>query len=1547
MNREFFRSKKFIYIAALVFIVLFSVGYSALSQTLNINGNTRYGVKYPVRVTGIVLQGVNNSGEESFNPNYTWNTTTTGVNLPNLNSEVIYSVTIQNFSDSDKTANLSILNNNNSNMTYEIVNMANGINVPANDTVTFDIKVKYNSDVSELPSTTTDTMTIAYSFTLNGAMFKTGKEVNTRMKQFVNANATYESNDSTISNISRYTGTPNSSYLIDANLVSVSDSMYPIYMWYDSGSSTIYWYTEASNVYFNYDSSYFYANLVNLASINNLNDIKSVDTTNMSHMFYYTSVCEYDPDGDCYNETSFTLNLGSNFETKNVTDMSYMFGNLGSSNRSFNIDLGPNFDTSSVTNMSNMFSGLFYRDDYYGSTSHMQLSLGAKFDTSKVTNMSNMFSGVCNDCGNFELNLGEHFNTSNVTSMEYMFSSVGSLGFTLDLGNHFDTSNVTNMSNMFAFNNWEYIDLGPNFDTSNVTNMTEMFNSSSELLTIYAPSTFVTTNVTLSSYMFSGCLRLEGMLGTKFDSSHIDKEYAHIDGGSSNPGYLSSRSTNSGAMFDYGTTVNAKMKRFVNADSSYMTTNNTIKDIVRYTNTPSSSNMTSDNIVSISFSEYPIYMWYESSNQTIYWYSDAVTVYYSPSCLYFYGNLESLNSITSLNDINTSYARNMSNMFYNTGYSSTTFVLNLGSNFDTSNVTSMGSMFYNTGYSSPVFTLNLGSDFDTSNVTNMSSMFYNTGYNSNSFTLDLGNKFNTVNVSSMSHMFYATGREGSLFTLNLGNNFDTSNVTNMNYMFYYTGSSSPTFTLDLGSKFDTSKVSYMDRMFSYVGYDSTVFTLNLGNNFNTSLVTNMSYMFYHTGSQSTVFSLNLGNNFDTSNVTNMSYMFYWAGHNSNFDLDLGPMFNTSKVKNMSYMFYGLNVTTIYAPTTFVTTAVTSQTNMFTGSDKLVGGEGTVYTSSSVGISRAKIDGGLNSPGYFTTRSPVAGAMFKRGQDVNARMKQFVYSRATYSTDDTTITNIVRFTGTPNSSYLVDSNIVSVKNYASPIYMWYDSSATTIYWYTTATNVYYNSDSSYFYHELEKLSGISDINYINSTHVINMASMFRYAGYSNVAFTLNLGSNFDTSNVTNMNYMFSCMGYDNTSLVLDLGSKFDTSKVTNMASMFNNFKGTTIYAPTTFVTTAVTSSTNMFYECTNLAGSAGTTYNSSNVTATYAHIDGGTGNPGYFSEYKYYIDLNGRLNGTDSGNLGTYGKCSVKINGTVVNSAATDYYAAWPTGTTYQFTCSANTGYSYDGVVSGSLSGTVGTSNVSIRVGLSTINYTITYNVNGGTSISDGTYNILSLPYALPVATKSGSLFGGWYANEGLTGSPVTQIPTGSTGNKTYYAKWVTSGYQGYTLIKNYSGSSDDGSCNGNTPSGYTKLKCFQVGGSSYDAYSCMFYKATRISPTTAEVHVYTRQYKNDSGYFNGYLGLANTISLNSTSMTPTDTTCQTNQAGIVSYSGPNGTYGQAFVQSIRYRNLSLDYKFHVGVTSSATSVTMNIGQKYCGLTSYCNSYDGSYAVTIS
>ena len=283
------------------------------------------------------------------------------------------------------------------------------------------------------------------------------------------------------------------------------------------------------------------------------------------------------------------------------------------------------------------------------------------------------------------------------------------------------------------------------------------------------------------------------------------------------------------------------------------------------------------------------------------------------------------------------------------------------SNFDTSNVTSMGQMFY----ASKVKIVDL-SNFNTEKVENMNFMFLR----SKAEIIDLSN-FDTSNVTSMSGMF----RESYAKTLDLSS-FETSNVTDMNSMF----ETSKATTIDLSSfdtskvtnmsvmfkesyaevldlsNFDTSNVTSMDQMF----YDSKSTEIKGLENFNTEKVENMSDMF--SGSKATILDVS---NFNTSKVTNMSLMFSGSKAKS---LDLSN-FDTSNVTDMGYMFYNCNaLTTIYVGNKFTTDKVTSSSSMFYLDSKLVGGAGTVYNSSYVDKTYARVDGGTSSPGYFTLKN---------------------------------------------------------------------------------------------------------------------------------------------------------------------------------------------------------------------------------------------------------------------------------------------------------------------------------------------------------------------------------------------------------------------------------------------------------------------------------------------------------------------------------------------------------------------------------------------------
>ena len=198
---------------------------------------------------------------------------------------------------------------------------------------------------------------------------------------------------------------------------------------------------------------------------------------------------------------------------KPITSMSIMF----SYSQATTIDVS-NFDTSNVTNMSGMFNG--------SQATTLDLS---SFDTSNVTDMRYMFSG--SQATTIDLS---NFDTSNVTDMQYMFYN--SQPTTLDLSN-FNTSNVTNMDSMFSESQATTLDAS-NFDTSNVTNMSYMFSSMRNLKTIYVSNKFNTNNITSSTNMFTNSTNLVGGNGTKYNSFYIDKTYARIDGGTSNPGYF-------------------------------------------------------------------------------------------------------------------------------------------------------------------------------------------------------------------------------------------------------------------------------------------------------------------------------------------------------------------------------------------------------------------------------------------------------------------------------------------------------------------------------------------------------------------------------------------------------------------------------------------------------------------------------------------------------------------------------------------------------------------------------------------------------------------------------------------------------------------------------------------------------------------------------------------------------------------------------------------------------------------------------------------------
>ena len=120
----------------------------------------------------------------------------------------------------------------------------------------------------------------------------------------------------------------------------------------------------------------------------------------------------------------------SNFNTKNITNMSRMFSNCSSLKY---IDFSY-FYTKNVENMKEMF---------YNCKSLENVDL-SNFNTENVNNMSGMFNG-CESLKNIDLS---KFNTKNVKDMSDMFNGCKLLK-KINLDN-FNTENVNNMSGLFS-----------------------------------------------------------------------------------------------------------------------------------------------------------------------------------------------------------------------------------------------------------------------------------------------------------------------------------------------------------------------------------------------------------------------------------------------------------------------------------------------------------------------------------------------------------------------------------------------------------------------------------------------------------------------------------------------------------------------------------------------------------------------------------------------------------------------------------------------------------------------------------------------------------------------------------------------------------------------------------------------------------------------------------------------------------------------------------------------------------------------------------------
>ena len=605
-----------------------------------------------------------------------------------------------------------------------------------------------------------------------------------------------------------------------------------------------------------------------------------------------------------------------------------------------------------------------------------------------------------------------------------------------------------------------------------------------------------------------------------------------------------------------------------------------------------------------------------------------VTTYY-----WFY-RMGNLTDITGMSYLNTSEVTYMLNMFYycsnltsvdvshlNTSkvismYGMFGFCGNLTSldlsNWNTSTVNSMGYMFC---FCRNLQTIYVGSGWSTDAVTNSGSMFtmctslvggQGTTYDANHIDatyarIDGGpsnpgyftiatEAYACYTPSNKTLTFYydtqRSSRTGTTYDLNTGTNITgwESDGTNA----YVT-------KVVFDPSFAGARPTSTSGWFFNMQYLQTITDMNY---LNTSEVTDMSSMFALCPKLT---SLDLSN-FNTSKVIDVTGMF--NGCNGLTSLDLSS-FNTSKVTYMTFMFYNCtNLRTIYVGDGWSTAAVGLYSDdIFNGCTSLVGGMGTTYDENHVDKAYAHIDGGPSNPGYFT-RDPNSPEAYACYTPSNTTLTFYYDNQRSSRTGTTYDLN----TGTNITGWESDGTNASVtKVVFDPSFA--GARPTTTY------------DWFYGMQNLESITGMS---YLNTSEVTNMGWMF-----SNCKKLTSLDvSHFNTSKVIYMNHMFSvCTGLTS----LDLSS-FNTSNVTiMMSSMFYYcYNLRTIYAGSGWSTAAVTNSNDMFKNCTSLVGGQGTTYDANHIDKAYAHIDGGTSNPGYFTAKN--AGLRGDVNSDGSVNI---------------------------------------------------------------------------------------------------------------------------------------------------------------------------------------------------------------------------------------------------------------------------------------------------------------------------
>ena len=406
-------------------------------------------------------------------------------------------------------------------------------------------------------------------------------------------------------------------------------------------------------------------------------------------------------------------------------------------------------------------------------------------------------------------------------------------------------------------------------------------------------------------------------------------------------------------------------------------------------------------------------------------------------------------------------------------------------------------------------------------------------------------------------------------------NLNTEEVILMGYMF---SGCNALKSIDL-SKFNTGKVENMFGMF----YGCKALTTLDLSHFNTENLKDVGQLFFNC---TALKSIDL-KNFNTTNVTNMGSLFFSCIALESLDLS---SFNTENVTDFSSEFNNCtNLQTIYVSDKFIISpGVTSHGSMFLGCNKLVG---------AIEYSSNCTDGNYANTvnGYFTLKGTVSRPKKVYAEFTTAdKTLTFKFSEEPTSTEGITIYNIPESgTSKPDWSTIA----TSIKKVAFDDSFADVNPRTCRYWFSGCSNLTeikdiqnlnteLVTDMAYMFDDCKNLKSL-DLSSFNTNNVSDMSRMFNNCSSLT---TLDL-SNFNTAKVKDMQNMFwGCKALES----IDLSS-FNTEKIETMCGMFNTCENLSLLDISSFNTKNVSDMSSMFGNCLKLTTLDLSNFNTEKVT----------------------------------------------------------------------------------------------------------------------------------------------------------------------------------------------------------------------------------------------------------------------------------------------------------------------------------------------------------------